>query len=647
MTMRSKSGSRTNAARLARRALRLGSGWMAAGILAFGVYRVYKWAEPSAQSLAAVLSPAPASSINLELEDADFENFAGGAKNWSLKAGRILLERMGGSAANSLQSADIENIREGRLFAMPEAGGRGGANAFSPFASSQAHGSDTPPSNAPASDANTAQTSTTQTNAAMTQASADAGAGPITATFSAQHGRYTVGVTDGLPPDLLLTYSVQWQFRLTGDVKIRTREGYELNAPTIVIMELFNRRTSKAERQMLCEQGATVRAKGASMQANQARYNDASQTVECLGGMRGTLQKDTIQAERCYWSFKDNTIRCPDAVSGVWQDTRYTAQDVTIDVSRHIYTGKKMTMQLSGNAASKMAMVSLGLVMASGVVSKGQQPPPPKFGNMKFDGRFHSQSGISDGQEFTYTAGSRVITGDNAHYDQNKGILDASGHLVMDDPENHVTGQKAHVDEKAGLATLNGNVVLISKPNKAAPAPDEPGRADVAGAKNQGAIITCDQVDSLYRKKYTYLHGHVAFKQSILRPGKPPLERTGTAGHAEYDAKKEILYLFPPVEGHDSENGEFHAKDNKVTIGTSPGKEYIEGVSGVIRFPIQESTPEDDNAPPVAPPFTGDDAPKPAAKPDTTIPAAKPDTTVPPAKNRMRRRKSRKRRQPP
>ena len=329
------------------------------GVGAFGVYRLYRWAEPSAQSLAAVLSPGPASSVNLELEDAEFENFAGGAKNWSLKAGRILLERLGGGASNSLQSADIENIREGRLFAMPGEArggegerGRGGENAVSSHTPSNAStlvSSHASAANAGVLDTRASSGSTAQASVetAMTQASADANAGPVTATFSAQHGRYVVGNTDGLPPDLLIAYSVQWQFRLTGDVKIRTREGYELNAPTIVILELYNRRTLKTERQMLCEQGATVRAKGASMQANQARYNDAAQTIECLGGVRGVMQKDSVQADSMLWSLKDDVIRCPENASGVWQGAPFTAVNLTLDVKRHRYQGARADFELS------------------------------------------------------------------------------------------------------------------------------------------------------------------------------------------------------------------------------------------------------------------------------------------------------------
>ncbi len=325
--------------RFARQVIRAGFAWSGAGCFAFGVYCVYRWAAPSAQSLAAVLTPPQGSSVNLELEDAAFENFAGGAKNWSLKAGRILLERNAGSGATSLQSADIEDIREGSLFAAPEGGGSGEQSGHTPVRAFSSHAS--------ASDV-----ARPGLDAAMTQSGADASAGLMTATFSAQHGRYVIGATEGLPSELLLAYAVQWQFRLTGNVKIRTREGYQLNAPSILILELFNRHTAKVERQMLCEQGAQVRAKGASLQANQARYNAASQTVECLGGVHGAMQKDSIQGDSMHWSLKDNIIRCPESASGIWQGAPFTAFNLTLDVKRHRYQGSQATFEFSEDTLS-------------------------------------------------------------------------------------------------------------------------------------------------------------------------------------------------------------------------------------------------------------------------------------------------------
>lgn len=614
----SKNSRRKSPSRFARQVAHAGFSWALAGVFAFGVYRVYKWAEPSAQSLAAVLTPSSGSSVNLELEDADFENFAGGAKNWSLKAGRILLERNAGSGAANLQSADIEDIREGRLFAAPE-GTKAGEHAAPAARAASLYASSL---HAPSS-----VMARPGLDAATTQSSADASAGLVTATFSAQHGHYVIGATEGLPSELLLAYAVQWQFRLTGNVKIRTHEGYQLNAPSILILELFNRHTAKVERQMLCEQGAQVRAKGADLQANQARYNAASQTVECLGGVHGAMQKDSVQGERFYWSLKDNTLRCPDEVSGVWQDTHYTAQDVMIDVNRHSYTGKKMVMQLSKDVVSKMAMGSLGLVMATGALSQGQSLPQKPLGELRFGGTYDSQNDVTVGHAFTYVNGSRVITGDNVRYNagKNKKVLDADGHLVMDDPQNHVTGQKAHVEELIGLATITGDVVMVAKPDNSAPATGNQGAADIGGAKRQGAIITCDQVDSYYKRRFTYLRGHLAFKQRILRPGQPPLERTGTAEHAEYDQKKEILTLFPPVDGHDSDNNDFHQTENNVILGTHPGGEYIHGAKGTVHFTVEENIGEDENAPPpAAPPFVGDTSKPADAKPGDQTPATKP-----------------------
>ena len=422
-----------------------------------------------------------------------------------------------------------------------------------------------------------------------------------------------MGSGDGLPPELLLAYTVQWQFRLTGDVKIRTQEGYQLNAPSITMLELFNRRTGKLERQMLCDKGATVKAKGASIQANQARYDDVHKSVEFLGGVRGGLQKDSVQGEHFFWSLQDNTIRCPDQVSGVWNDAQYTASDILIDANRHVYTGKKLDMQLSGNAASKLAAGSLGLMMATGIVSRSQTTPPaskspvaPPTSAGDTRARFKSEdyelinkTSTLTGHHFTYIKADRVITGDNGRYDRDNGILDADGHLVMDDPQHHVTGQKAHVEEKKALATLTGEVILVLKPDpNAAAANEKANGSGVEGAKSQGAVVTCDHVDSYYRKKFSILKGHLVFKQHILRKGKDALDRNGTAEHAEYDAKKEVLVLFPPVKGTDSDGSEF-TSDKPVTIMTKPGEESISGARGSFIGTVQEETDDEaDSTPP-------------------------------------------------
>ena len=97
--------------------------WTLVAGFGFGVYRAYRWAEPSPASLNAVLSAHPVNNINLQLDGVAFENFANGAKNWSLWAGSIILERPPiGSAPNSLQSADIEDIRDGKLFPANQKG---------------------------------------------------------------------------------------------------------------------------------------------------------------------------------------------------------------------------------------------------------------------------------------------------------------------------------------------------------------------------------------------------------------------------------------------------------------------------------------------------------------------------------------------
>lgn len=584
-------------ARLRRQAL----AWLLGAAVLFGIYRVYRWAEPSPSSIAAVLSPTAVSNVSLELEEANFENYAEGKKNWSLWARRISLERQNGGVPNSLQAATIDDIRDGKLFSSPlgekekrrngeEETGHRDSSTLNPGIHPEGR----------------AQPSTSST---LTQSGSDSDPGLPAATFSAQHGRYLVGSAEGLPVEMQFTYAVQWQFQLTGDVKIRTREGHQFHAPAILILELYNRKTGKAERHMLCNQGGEIKAKGATVQANQARYDEKNQTVECLGGVHAQLQQDSVQGEHFYWALKDNALRSPDKVTGIWQGCAYTASDILIDANQQVYQGKKFSMQLNGKTASKLAAGSLGLVMTTGLVSSGQTPSGAKTPSSGvtgaaqgdndlavFDGddfKSVTKTQISTAHHFTYTRGSRVITGDNGRYDKKNHILDADGHMVMDDPEHHGTCQKAHVEESKALAVLTGDVVLTLKPQTPAPS-DNPN--DISAGKNQGAVVTCDQVDSYYKKKFTVLHGHLVFKQHILREGQEPLDRTGTAEHAEYDDKNEVLTLFPPVLGHDSDESQFYSNDKQVVIVTKSGEETITGAHGRVVAHMKEDAQDDNPA---------------------------------------------------
>ena len=320
----------------------------AAGLLAsaalFGIYRVYRWAEPSPSSIAAVLSPTPASSVSLEMEEASFENFADGKKNWSLWAKRIAIERQNGGVSNSLQAATIDDIRDGKLFASPlgekEKRRRGEEETEHRTPNNEHRASSTSVPLNP-------QPST------LNQSGGDSDPGLPTATFTAQHGRYMVGSVEGLPAEMQFTYAVQWQFQLTGDVKIRTREGHFFHAPAIQVLELYNRKTGKSERQILCSQGGDITAKGATVHANQARYDDKNQMVECLGGVRAQLKQDSVQAETFHWSLKEEVIRCPEQATGTWQGTPFTAKNLSIDLKHHLYRGTEMDLQVSQEQIEK------------------------------------------------------------------------------------------------------------------------------------------------------------------------------------------------------------------------------------------------------------------------------------------------------
>ena len=209
--------------------------------------------------------------------------------------------------------------------------------------------------------------------------------------------------------------------------------------------------------------------------------------------------------------------------------------------------------------------------------------------------------------------------------------MDADGHLVMDDPEHHGTCQKAHVEESKALAVLTGDVVLTLKPQTAGAANAADSASSVSDAKKQGAVVTCDQVDSYYKKKFTVLRGHLVFKQHILREKEEPLDRTGTAEHAEYDGKAEVLTLFPPAQGHDSDESEFYSDKNNLVIVTKAGEETLSGAHGKVVAHVKEDADDEGTAPanpgkkPVA--ATSPASPVSPANPADKTSAPKPDDT--------------------
>ena len=212
------------------------------------------------------------------------------------------------------------------------------------------------------------------------------------------------------------------------------------------------------------------------------------------------------------------------------------------------------------------------------------------------------------------------LTGDHVQVNDDEKIIDADGHLVMDDPKQHVTGDKIHVEDKdkAKVAVMTGNVVIDIKPKekaddpKAANPPADDKNAEVKGERGRGVNITCDKVESFYKKDFIILTGNLTFKQKYTKKNGKVVERTMTASKAEYDGKTEKLHLFAPVDGKDTDEQELHFKTD-VIVGTKEGNETIES-EGEFRGTIfvdkdkeegaadKPAKPADDKGKPVIPP---------------------------------------------
>lgn len=290
--------------------IRVAGSALALGAVA-GVYALYRWAEPG---------PPPSHTASFQLGktvavrmvDAFFENRLGDRPTWSVHAAQIDLERLAASgSATQVQSATIQDIKDGKLYDLPGE----------------------PP----------------QTRK---------GNGPIPAstmpgvTFSARRGRYAAGVAETLPVELQGNYALQWQFELTDGAVIRTRAGDALKAQTITVMELRNRRTLRLERRLLCSDGAQITTHGVRMVANQARFNPDTRQVECLGGVRGTMNSDSLQAERLFWSLPEGAIRCPETATGTLQGAPFEATNLTVDTKRQRFHAAELRLHLPSSLAA-------------------------------------------------------------------------------------------------------------------------------------------------------------------------------------------------------------------------------------------------------------------------------------------------------
>lgn len=287
-------------------------GWCFSLLFIATVFIVYRWAEPSPAILRGAHSVG-GGTATVRLLDTPFAGYMNGERTWSIHAGQVDLLRLPNAALTNIQSAQVLDITNGALY--------------------------DPPLN-PAHSVHTTSVHLMEAGAKTVDKAR------IGATFSAKHGRYSLGMLQLAPPDIEMLYNVQWQFRLMGDVVFRTRTGDQLTAPSLTIYSLTSRKSGKLEQRVLCDEGAKMTHRGIAITANSMRYSPKDRTVECLSGVRGTFKAGNVQAERVFWSLDDEVLRCPESASGTVKNIEFVCQGLTLDVKngKHHFAHFKMTL---------------------------------------------------------------------------------------------------------------------------------------------------------------------------------------------------------------------------------------------------------------------------------------------------------------
>ena len=296
-----------------RRRLMVALSWCGVAAFFTAAILAYRWAEPSPAVLAA-RNAAGGGGATVRLLDTPFAGYINGARSWSIRAGQVDILRLPNATITNIQSADIEDIREGSLYEPPSI-------------------------RVPA--AGVAVTRVMQAGGASPES------GPVSATFKAKHGHYSAGALQAVPADLEMLFTVQWQFKLSGDVVFRTRANDVLSAPAMIVYSLLNRKSGLPEQRVLCDQGATLTHVGIAVTANSLRFNPKDRTVECLSGVRGTFKEGSVQAERVYWSLADEVLRCPESATGIIQGMPFSAEALTLDVKHRRHHGNRLRIQIA------------------------------------------------------------------------------------------------------------------------------------------------------------------------------------------------------------------------------------------------------------------------------------------------------------
>ncbi len=292
-------------------------GFFVLALLTTGLYFAYRWAEPKPTSAPRIRS-GTGSTVTLTLKNTPFFGYSEGRVTWTLQAGRIeLLPLQGGGLAN-VSTATLTNIRQGALYELPSV-------------------VSLPTIVKPAS---------LSSNIPSTVADAKAMAGKPVATFCADEGKYTAGANEALPGDLAVYFFPQWQFRLSGNVQFQSASGDTLTADSLVIVEMRSKQTQKLERRILCETGGKIKAQKAEFQANTARYDPQSRTVECVNGVRGTFKGGSIQTDRLFWSLKEQIVTCPDTTTGTLREVPFIAENLRINIKAETSEARHIQFQL-------------------------------------------------------------------------------------------------------------------------------------------------------------------------------------------------------------------------------------------------------------------------------------------------------------
>ncbi len=268
---------------------------------------VYRWAEPSNTYLSSP-SPSPVSTVTMRLENAPFESYVNGHKSWSVWANRIDLERTAGASMSMIQSASIEGIRNGILYKAGE--------------------------KSPASDDSSVMNKE-----------------PALVSFSAQKGRYAIQNLDSMPLEWSQNYTMQWQFRLTDDVKLETLKGETLTAESMTLYELINRRTRKSEHRLVWDSGADMTSKKVRVHSNQMRMDPGERVLECTHGVRCAYPDGAVQTDRAYLSLKEQILRCPDPAAGTEKKLQYSAEGLVVNIKNRVFTANRVQMKFPVESA--------------------------------------------------------------------------------------------------------------------------------------------------------------------------------------------------------------------------------------------------------------------------------------------------------